>query len=320
MAVILEAFPKMSRELLVKTGYNATIFNFLYKFHGENYELEATTADTSTSRAAVYQLRDPRCQWHPEQNNLVIECKCIINTPTFLFGKNGLAAVDGGVLGVAIMWMTPDASVRGVVPIGELRKNTPAPAEIKGSLNFKEQQLRGTLILQTILFLKEKGNPEGIEKYQASQTGTILGVLDETRVIIDGNGSMFPIQEKASPTDPLWWVTCDWEDPTEDKFTYDNFCVFLNTAHKDYTNLNANEGLKNSPLLMEIICAALQILVTKVLMDPAAKDATINGKGLQPGSVSSVIHYLLRIYDWHFDPQNPERLSIDIRKSMMKML
>jgi hypothetical protein len=50
------------------------------------------------------------------------------------------------------------------------------------------------------------------------------------------------------------------------------------------------------------------------------KDATINGKNLQPGSISSVVHYFLHVYGWHFDAQNPEVLSIDIRKSMMKML
>lgn len=319
MAVILEAFPKMSRELFVKIGCSSMLFKFFYTLHGENHELKITTTDTSTSRTAVYQLTDPGCQWHPEHHNLIIEFKCIINMPKFLFGKNGLAAEDGGVIGVAVMWMLPDSSIRGVTLLGELR-NESIPARISGTVKFEKQQLRGTLILQTILFLKERGNPKGIEKYQASQTGTILGGLDETRVIIDGNGSMFPIQEKASPTDPLWWVICDWEDPTEDKFTYDNFCVFLNTAHENYTDLNANKGLKNSPLLMEIICSALQILITKVLMDPAAKDATINGKDLQPGSISSVVNYLLHVYDWHFDFKNPEKLSMDIRKSMMNAL
>lgn len=319
MSVMLEAFPKMSRELLVKTGYNSSVFKFFYTFHGENHELETATTDASTSKTAVLQLTDPSCQWHPEIYNLIIKCKCAVNMPKFLFGENGLAAADGGVIGVAVMWMIPESSMRGVTMLGGLN-NTSIPTEIIGTVRFEKQQLRGTLILQTILFLKEKGFPKETERYQASQTGTVLGILDETRVVIDGNGSMFPIQEKASPTDPLWWVICDWEDPTEDKFTYDNFCICLNTAHKDYTNLNANKGLKNSPLLMEIVCSALQILVTKVLIDPVAREATINGKSLQPGSISSVVHYLLHVYDWHFDVENPERLSIDIRKSMMKAL
>ena len=54
-------------------------------------------------------------------------------------------------------------------------------------------------------------------------TGTILGVLDETKVIIDGNGSLFPIHMVSNLTEPLWWVQCNWEDPTQDSFTDDNF-------------------------------------------------------------------------------------------------
>ena len=77
MAVILEAFPKMSRNLLVKTGYNSAIYSFKYKYQGEERDLTTTTADTSTSRAAVLQLSDQACHWHPETSNLIISSKYV---------------------------------------------------------------------------------------------------------------------------------------------------------------------------------------------------------------------------------------------------
>ena len=320
MAVLLEAFPKMSRDLLVKTGYSSAIYEFYYRYQGEMRELKADTADTSTSRASVLQLTDQACQWHPESSNLVAKCHCEINVPMFLFGENGLAAENGGVIGVAVMWMNPDASQRGVVTIGEINKTSPAPCIIEGNISFMPKQLRGTLILQTVLYLKERGLPKGLEKYQAAYTGTILGILDETRVIIDGNGSLFPIHEISSPNEPLWWVRCEWEDPLEDSFTDDNFCIYLNTAHKDFATLNVNEGLKNSALLMEIICGALQTLIMKVLNDDTARDATIRGAGIQQGSISSMVNYILHTFQINYDQNNPENLAIDVRKAMMKMV
>ena len=316
MAVILESYPKMSRELLTKIGYMSSNYTFYYHSHGEKQKLVTSTADTSTSKTAVLQLNDDTAQWHPEFYELCADITATINVPRFLFGEKGLAPVKDSKVGVAVIWMSPEASERGVFPIAELTSETSPGYQISGKIVFPEQRLRGTLILQTVLYLIDKGTPVGVEKYFASRKGTILGVLDETKIIIDGNGSLFPIHETSVPTNPLWWVQCNWSDPTEDQFTDDNFCVFLNTAHKDYAALNINEGVKNSPLLFDIICSALEVLIMKVMRDPTASSQTIKGEGLAPGSISSVINYLIRKFEWHCDPDSPEQLSLDIRKTL----
>ena len=319
MSIVLEAFPKVSRELVVKSGYIATKYSFSFHDNGEIRQLSATPTDSSTSRTAVLKLEDQGCKWHPEDYDLIAECRSIITTPAFFFGPNGLAS-NNGIIGVAIMWTAPDASIRGVEPIGELSKNEMGPCEIRGNVRFPSQLLRGTLVMQTVLYLKRRGNIAENEKHLACFTGTILGVLDETKVIIDGNGSLFPIHMVSNLTEPLWWVQCNWEDPTQDSFTDDNFCIYLNSAHKDFAALNDNEGIKNSPLLMEIICSSLQLLVMKVLNDDVYRDNTIQGNGLNPGSISSVINYFIHLYSWAYDPGNPDVLARDIRRSMMKMM
>lgn len=320
MAILLEAFPKVSRELLVKSGYIATKFKFGFGVNGEMMELKSSPTDASTSKMTVLQLEDSACKWHPEEYELEIECSSTINTPSFLFGEKGLAALDQGIIGVAIIWMATDSGVRGVREIGELSHKTAGPAVINGRIMFPSQLLRGTLILQTALFLKSKGNISASEQHLAHNPGTILGVLDETKVLIDGNGSMFPVHTVFTPSEPLWWVICNWEDPTQDQFTDDFFCIYLNSAHKDFGELNVNEGIKSSPLLMEIVCSSLQILVMKVLNDPVYKADTVSGKDLRPGSISSVINYFIHVYGWAYDPDNPGDLAISIRKSLMKTL
>ena len=319
MAIVLEAFPKVSRELVVKSGYISTKYSFSYHDNDVLRNLTATPTDSSNSKAAILQIEDGK--WHPEENGIIIDCKCAISTPAFLFGPKGLAAQNGGIIGVAIMWMAPDASVRGVERIGSLTKRNSGPCEITGRIKFPSKLLRGTLVLQTILYLKHKGSISEDETHLAQFSGTVLGILDETKVIIDGNGSIFPIHMVKNPIQPLWYVNCSWEDPTRDLFTDDNFCICFNTAYKDFDALRINEGIKGSPLLFEIICSALQILMTKVLNDPSARDATLRGDSeLRPGSISSVVNYLIHLHNWTYDPENPDVLAMDIRKSMMKMM
>ena len=71
---------------------------------------------------------------------------------------------------------------------------------------------------------------------------------------------------------------------------------------------------------MEIICGALQILIMKVLNDDTARDATIKGLGIQQGSVSSIVNYILHTFQINYDHNNPENLAIDVRKAMLKMV
>jgi hypothetical protein len=316
MAILLEAYPKLTKEMITKIGYNSASYRFFYRNRGEEHTLKSETADNSTSKEAVFKLSDPECQWHPEINDLLIDCKCVINVPSFLFGAKGLVNVNGGELGVGVVWMAPDSSVRGVVPIGRISSDSKAPVLVDGRLCFNSGILRGMLTLQLILYIAKGGVPSNGEDCHATIEGTTLGILDESRVIIDGNGSLFPVHEVNAPEEPLWYVTQTWENPLEDGFTDENFCIYLNTAHKDYASLHVDEGLRNSPMLMEIICSALQMLISSVLDDPLYRNDTENGNNISPGSISSVVNYYLRACEWKYDPEHPESLAIQIRKTL----
>lgn len=318
MAVLMEAFPKLSHDLFVKTGYCSATYEFYYHDQGEVRRLRSDTADSSNTRSAILQLEDDACRWHPENYDLIARYRSIINVPSFLFGEKGLASGNGGIIGLALMWMNPEATQRGAIPIGEISSEARHPAIIEAEVTFPPGHLRGNLILRTVIYLKNPGRPEESERFLATRAGTILGVLDDTKVIIDGNGSVFPIYEVSVPGEPLWWVQCEWEDPRVDSFTDDNFCLYLNRAHRDYPSLNENGGPKNSALLLEIICSALQILITKVLDDDAARDDTIQGNCLQAGSVSAMVNYLLHTFDIRDEHENPEKMAMDIRKALGK--
>jgi len=318
MGILLDAFPKMTKLLYSKTGYTTGGFKFGYHYKGETRGLKAEAAITSTSKCTVLQLNDQAAQWNPDENNLFVEYNCSFGTPKFLFGERGLASLNSSVIGVALIWQDPDANQRGVQPIGEIHSDLDKTCNISGKVYFREKQLKGTLVLQTVLYLKKRGNPNRWEGHLASLEGTLFGIVDETRIVIDGNGSIFPIHEVKSPNEPLWWIKCDWEDPRTDRFTDENICLNFNTSHKDYPSLNINEGLKNSPLMIEILCSALQIIVTKVLNDDAARIDTIQGSNLEEGSISSMVHYFLNTFGINYSKDNPETVAIEVRKAVMR--
>jgi hypothetical protein len=318
MPVILSAYPELTNELRVKTGYNTNVFDFFYDSNGEIHQLDKADVMTvsNLSKVQTLKLSDPLGVWHPETYNLKIQCKCIINAPVFLFGPDGLAARKGGKIGIALIWTAKDASVRGTAPLGELDSETTGPVQIENTLVYKPHKLRGTLSLKTVLYLKERGRPSGEEFHLADDPGCILGVLDETKIIIDGKGSVFPVVETNAPARPLWWVSCNWQDALDDSFTEDNFALYLNTGHKDFPALNANAGLANSPLLAEIVASALQILIVKVLNDPSAAQDTINGTNITKGSIASVVHYLLQTLNCGTSTNNPDGMAVLIRESL----
>ena len=317
MAIVLDAYPKLTETLYNKIGYQHDEYGYYYN-DGIKHKLEGESISATSSKAEYIKLADPVNNWHPEEHNLIIETSCIINSPFFLFGPNGLAAADGGTIGVAVIWTDVDASIRGSQIIGEFKKSDGGPIELPVRLEFPPKKLRGTLVLNTVLYLKEVGNPTEDEGMQVSVIGSILGNLGEnTKIIIDGNGSIFPVMETNKPGEPLWWVECNWTDPTEDTFTQENFCLFLNNGHKDYDSLNIKDGIAKSPMLVDIVSSAIQILVTEVLSNEASKYNTINGIDLTPNSISSVVNYYIKNFDWELESKKPSKIAKLIRMELM---
>ena len=287
MSIVIDSFPKLNSELFAKIGYTKLNNKYSYQDNGVSCFLDAENTETSNSKTTIVKLTDPTSKWHPEYFNLIIDFEGTISVPAHLFGPSGIVSRNNGRIGVAIIWMSKDSSTRSIVPVYDFAYQLQS-FDYKKQVIFPAQSLRGTLVLRTVLYLKSAGNPSEVEGHLANVTGTILGVLDETRIIIDGNGSVFPVIEKADKSMPLWWVDCAWEDPTEDMLVEDNFCLYLNTAHADYPSLNLNNGLKHAPLFQDIIASSIAILISEVLSDDAYKTQTITGNGLASGSLSLI--------------------------------
>lgn len=313
MSTALNLYPNLTDELTVKMGYVATNYAFSYGSEGLTYPLDARLADVNNNEVLL--ISDDRNEWSPETHDLTLSRSLTIHNPHFLFGPNGLAC-ESAELGLALLWTSKSSKQQGIEVIGGFRKKA-QPLDFDIQFSFPSGFLRGRLNLQIIIYLKTPGAASRDEKHLANEAGVILGILDNFTVVLDGSGSVFPIVEVSEPTQPLWWVRCDWMDPQIDLFEEENVQICLNSAHPDFKLLKLDGSFKDSVLLKEIISSSLQIIIQKV-QESESWDEIIIGKNCEQGSIAHAVHYLINTFDW--DTNSPERLAMTIRKYMDSIL
>lgn len=307
MATNVSTFPVLNNQLRTRMRYTVMDgYDFYYVRDSQEYTLSSQEVGLGQLK---HKIVDEEGIWNPDDYNFCMRRNYSLQNYKCLFGENGLAC-SNAVLGLALVWTSADSKQRGAVEIGEIH-NDSTPLEFRLAYEFKRAQLRGMIDFSTVLYIKHVGTPGFTEGHLANMYGCLLGELDRYQIQLDGNGSVFPIYEISEPGQPLWYIKCDWDDPTYDQFS-DSLSIFINTAHKNYKYLDKTKRIFNSQLLSEVMASALCTLILKLKSDNAYWDNTVTGHNLQPGSVSAAVNYFIKTLEW--DISTPETLSISVRK------
>ena len=257
------------------------------------------------------ELRDPKCDWYPETHDLILQRSLSIGDPSLWFGKNGVVP-SSATIGIAQQWVSVKAEMRGIIPMGEIR-NGDKDLEFSAEHTFLQNTIKGSLLLKTVVYLKDAGNAGKDEQYLCAQTGTILGEVDCCEIFVDGNGSVFPIATINDPSQPLWTVYYDdTADPMQDAFDHEHVEIRLNRAHPNYDQLKIESSLKESPLFLEVISSGLMIIIysAKEALGPDW-DNVISGQGnFVRGSIAEAICYFVVKLGW--DISSPTKLARSI--------
>ncbi|UTR10187.1 hypothetical protein MM300_20280 [Evansella sp. LMS18] len=309
MNIALNFFPKINENMLNRIGYQATQYEFSYIHDGDVQLLETNFLDNKGDSIG---FTDPRHEWVPEDHNLIIRRTYTINMLNFLFGPKGVANNKAEV-GIGIIWSSKSSNNRGTKKIATFSKDKASPVTFNSELTFFPGELRESINIQTVIFISSPGVPLPGEEHIGNEPGIILGILDNYNIIIEGNGSVFPIVEVNQSSMPLWWVSCDWTDPQEDSFDEENVRICLNRAHPHFKILNYENGLKDSPMLFDIVASAIQIIIQKV-KESDSWNEIIQGQNLLPGSVGEAVKYFIDTFDW--ETNSPDQLALTIRKDL----
>ena len=304
-------FPVLDNSDVINTDYNINDFEISYTENGETYRLEVDIPSNLKKLFSVVTIKDPRLLWDPETHGIDIVKHSEISNPGVLFGPNGITN-EGSVLGLAMIWISSRSDQRGVIPFAEFDKNT---EKVNGyfSHSFLKAQLRGSLILKTVLYLKaSESTPE--LKYMATVPGTVLGEFDSLELQIDGDGSSFPIVTVSKPGEPLWSVHYNRNaDPLNDPFEEENVCIMLNDSHPHFESLKIKESFKDSQIFIEVLSTALMIIIQSVKDSVGDEwDAMLENGDAAPGSIAQAVISFVKDLQW--DISSPGNLSTSIRK------
>lgn len=306
MAANISLFPTINDALLNKFRFQTSTYDFYYVRNDQEFTLRAEAVDGSV---ILFKIIDDEGVWAPDDYSLCVRRRYSLRTYQCLFGANGIACKNA-ILGLALMWTSTDSKQRGVIPIGDI-ENSSKDLELTLDYKFIEAQLRGNVEFTTVVYLKSVGTPLWDEEHLANEYGCLLGELDKFIIKLDGTGSVFPIYEVNEPSQPLWYVKCDWNDPTYEQFS-ECVSININVAHKSYKYLDKTKRTFDEQLLKEIMASALIVVIAKLKEQEHYWEATTMGDSLQSGSVSEAIYYFINTLEW--DVSTPDAMSLSIRK------
>lgn len=306
MANEILLFPTLTDGLLGRIRFQKTKYSFFYSDKdGEEYELSDEPVEALSS---ICYIKDENGIWTQDDYNIGFRRRYCLRTFQCLFGPEGIACRNG-TLGLAIIWTSSDSKQRGVIPVGTFSVSDQI-FEAVAEKHFGRAQLRGEVKLSTVLYLANAGSPEDDELHLADKNGYILGELENYTIRLDGSGSAFPIFEISEPGQPLWYVKCDWVDPTVDALS-DCVSINLNTSHKNYKFIDRKQKYFNEQLLSEIMASAVSVIVETARLS-GFWDSIMGNDNLEQGSVGQAIFYFHETLEW--DLSSPESVSLSARK------
>ena len=306
----ISLYPVLSPKLKEDIGYSSSPLELYYLDDDSSFPLNLKDVN-GDNNSFTAEIEDPRCQFDIQKHKLIIERNLCINHASLLFGSNGIAA-SSSTIGIAISWIASKSDHRGIIPVGELHSDS-AKEELHYSYSFPEDMAKGSLILQTVLYLKESGMCGEGEMHLCHQTGTILGTLDICELYLEGNGSVFPIVTINDPGGSLWNVYYDSSaDVLQDSFDSEHVEIRVNSAHPAFEDLKLDADVQNSPLFIEMISSAMLVIVesAKQSLDTDFDSVLSGTTTYERGSIAAALHYFVTKLGW--DPSSPAALSSSI--------
>lgn len=306
-------FPSLTQDLLDHIRFQGNEYRFFYSTADSDQELESNVMDSGSSNQ-TYSLNDPAAIWSPDTHNWGFE-RSFRLSPKFLFGISGVAPV-GAKLGVAILWVSTTSKQRGIIPIGQFDSEENL-AHLHASYRFSISQLRGRVEISTLLYLAEAAKKiDPNELHLANTAGIVLGEIEKTYIILDGTASTFPIVEVFEPVQPLWYISCEWDNPLIELFN-DTVRLNLNKAHKDFSRVDQASVAYDPKFVQEIMASALTIFIMKLRTGEYWQEID-SGVDFEHGSVAEAAYYFVNTLKWQ--TSTPEATSVSIRKYFDRMI
>ncbi len=301
MSISIRMYPLLKDEMIESAGVVPEKPELYY--HGEDgrclMELRDTEGEEKSFSAII---SDPRCAWYPESHEIHLKQDVTVKDVSGWFGPEGVAPANS-TLGLALHWSSTGSEMQGISLMTEVSTGS-GEIRAEGKLKFPKGYLKGSIIIELVVYLKKPGKPEDDEKQLCNVSGAVLGKLMQYQLYIDGNGSTFPIGTENCPGKPLWRIKYEPDEIMTDSFDYDNVGIVFNTAHRDYHLINQDSQDYSQAFFSEVLSDAL-IVMMEILKqsakDQAAWDDILAGDNYEAGSIAAAMNYFMIKLGWNTD-------------------
>lgn len=205
--------------------------------------------------------------WLPEEYDLDYVQEFHIGNPSALFGSSAITD-SANQIGIAAHINSREAMFQETIPLKATIKDTPEGQVFTFRHHFPKDVLRGVIKLEFFFYLAsvEKKHP-----FQADEIGMRLSDnIFETKLVIDGTGSTFPITESSILGGPLWQLRKHWDDPVVDPFSPASVEVELNKSHPLFKQLSDSYGKKSGlgkALMNSIVAQAMAMIIYQTVLE-----------------------------------------------------
>lgn len=278
-------FKTLSLHDLLSFGFKCKR-EYFYQLNDGKYIKLDETKFKNTNNDSLYQLVDPFEQWDPKNKGIFMSFEINFRDSTGLFGRSNYVFEDAKV-GVGITWQSEGSKYRHCIKFGDI-------THYNKDITFKKtnvyiENFSSNTTFSIILYISKPGNCGG-NAYFANEKGMVLCEEPLWTVILDGEGSIFPIFDYEDPNGPLWSYDVDVDDITEEPFDRQHISIKLNKLHNSYRFLNYNDESFNESFFKEIIASAMTMIIIKLRENEI--DGTFDfKKSYEKGSILSVLKF-----------------------------
>lgn len=308
MSSRFESFPMINEDCINQLNINLKLLEGKYGLDNHLSFMKDEEKDN------IYIL-DNNGIWSNYDNDLCIVGKLEVSNSNILFNEYKVANEDT-ILGIGLTYISKGSSRTGSKSIGEISVKENDKKIFDFTLNFKPGELSSNLKLCFFIYVKEAHENNNFFAYNS---GTNLGNIYDCDLIIEGNGSEFPIVIVDNPNSPLWDMYVDFES-LDDIFSRDSICLRINKAHKQFSKLGIDKISINNNLIWKEILASFfeNVLIASQQIENLD---SLFYEDIQEGTIGGFLKFLIESFKiLPSELKNSINLSIKIRKNLDNLL
>ncbi len=241
----------------------------------------------NTNSKKIFQLVDDDYEWNPKEQSLLLTLNLEMNNVSTLFGKNGSCYKDA-VLGVGLVWKPEKSRIKRCKKLFEI-------TAIDDSINYTIKDIElpnisSNVEFNLVIYITKPGSLDG-KPFFANEEGMILYTELLWTIIMEGNGSIFPVFEREEENGPIWSYYCDdITDIADDFFDSEHVGIIINKMHPSYAMIHPKSPTYSQAYVNETLSSAIAFIILDLRSKQENNLIDLNEE-CERGSILEVLKY-----------------------------